>query len=197
MLLDIALVPPEKLRKKLGEKAAKEIGGFPNAFVVDNVRRIPHLSLWHLRTSKSRVSKLTEELRQIVRKQKAIKITSTGFRILKKYKGDVEFTVEKNDALISLQEKVFKKIYSYKTGTMPPFFGRWVGEKRRQAERYGKPLGFKPHFTMGFLKNEEDARKVVKKMKKVSFSFFANEICLCEIDTWWQVKKIIKKIDFE
>ena len=42
---------------------------------------------------------------------------------------------------------------------------------------------------MGWLKNESDILKVVKRMNKVKFSFSVNEIYICEIDKWWQVKR--------
>ena len=45
------------------------------------------------------------------------------------------------------------------------------------------------------LKNEKDISRVVGKMQKEKFSFIAKEIYICEIDKWWQVKNIIKKID--
>jgi hypothetical protein len=33
-------------------------------------------------------------------------------------------------------------------------------------------------------------------MRKIKFSFWAKEIYICEVDGWWQVKRIIKKIPF-
>lgn len=200
MLIDIVILPPENIRKKIGKKAKKEIGNFPNFFVVDNIKLFPHLSLWHMRISKIEVNNIVKKLKQIVKGQKQIKINSSGFHALDKYKGCVEFGVKRNKRLIQLQHKIFQNIYSYKSGIMPQF-ASFLGivyskEKLQEIRKYGRSLGFAPHFTMGWLKNEKNLTEVVRKMRKMKFSFLAKEIYICEIDKWWQAKKIIKKINF-
>ncbi len=201
MLLDIVILPPKEIRNRIGVQMKKEVSNSPNYFIVDNNKLIPHLSLWHLKTSEKRLPKIIEELKQIVRKQKPIKINSSGFRDLKKFKGCVEFGVKNNKPMELLQDKVFKKIYRHKTGVMPlfaPFLKlQPTKQKLQEKEKYGKGLGFHPHFTMGWLKNEKDILGVVKSMQKLKFSFLAKEIYICEVDKWWQVKRIIKKIDFQ
>lgn len=198
MLLDIVILPPVKLRRKIGRKIKKEVGAYPHIFVVDNVKLMPHLSLWHIRTSKNKINELTKELKEIVKNQKPIKISSAGFTILKKPKGCSQFEISNSKALSSLQQKVFKKTYPFKTGMMPQIeiWGLWTGEQLKQARKYSRPLWFGPHFTAGILKNTGDALKVVKAMKKVKFNFVAKEIYICEINKWWQVIRIIKRINF-
>jgi len=200
MLIDIAILPPQNTRKEIGRKVNKEIGDFPNYFVVDNIKLIPHLSLWHMKISKQEVNNIAERLKQIIKKQKQIEISSSGFHASEKFKGCLEFKVKKDKDLIELQQKVFKNIYSYKSGIMPSFAAS-LGfinseEKQQQIEKYGRSLGFSPHFTIGWLKDEKDIAEVAKKMREMKFGFFAKEIYICEIDKWWQVKKIIKKIKF-
>ncbi len=200
MLIDIIILPPQNIRKEIGRKVKKEIGNFPNYFVVDNVKLIPHLSLWHMKISKQRVNDIAEKLKQIIKKQRPIKVSSSGFHASEKFKGCVEFIVEKNKDLIKLQKEVFQNIYSYKSGIMPSF-ASFLGiirseEKQQQINKYGRSLGFGPHFTLGWLKDEKDIAEVAMKMGEVKFSFLAKEIYICEIDKWWQVKKIIKKIKF-
>ena len=200
MLIDIIILPPQNIRKEIGRKVKKEIGNFPNYFVVDNVKLIPHLSLWHMKISKQRVNDIAEKLKQIIKKQRPIKISSSGFHASEKFKGCVEFIVEKNKDLIKLQKEVFQNIYSYKSGIMPSF-ASFLGiirseEKQQQINKYGRSLGFGPHFTLVWLKDEKDIAEVAMKMGEVKFSFLAKEIYICEIDKWWQVKKIIKKIKF-
>lgn len=82
-----------------------------------------------------------------------------------------------------------------------PKFASFLGiiysrEKLQEIKKYGRALGFAPHFTMGWLKNEKNIAEVVEKMRGMKFSFLAKEVYICEIDKWWQVKKIIKKVDF-
>jgi len=200
MLIDIAILPPKNIRRKIGTKIKKEVGNLPNFFIVDDIKLIPHLSLWHINTSKKEVDKIVQKLHEITKGQKPIKITSSKFHSLEKFKGCLEFTAEENKDLIELQQKVFKNIYPYKTGTMPQF-GSFLEiksskKKLKEIEKYGRGLGFIPHFTMGWLKNEKDISKVVKGMEKVKFNFPVKEIYICEIDKWWQVKRVVKKINF-
>jgi len=200
MLIDIVILPQKNLRKKIGIKIKKEIGHLPNFFVVDSAKLIPHLSLWHMKTSQKGVSKVAQELKQVVKGQKPIKIISSEFHALEKYKGCLEFPVKEKKDLTKLQQKVFQKIHAYKTGLMPRFASflkiKYSEEKLREIKKYGRSLGFHPHFTMGWLKNEKDITGVVKRMREVKFKFQAKEIYICEINKWWQVKRIIKKITF-
>jgi len=200
MLINIVILPPEKIRNIVGDRMNKEFGNFPNFFVVDNKSLIPHLSLWHLKTSEKRLLEIAEELQRVVDKQKPIKIISSRFREIKKYKGCVEFPVKTNKSLDILQKKVFQKIYHYKAGSMPPFASFLklprTNKKILEVKKYGRSLGFHPHFTMGWLKNEKDISGVVKNMQKVKFNFLTKEIYICEVDRWWQVKRVIKKINF-
>lgn len=200
MLIDIVILPPKDIRRKIGTKIKKEIENLPNFFVVDNIKLIPHLSLWHMKTSENKINKIARELEEIIKEQKFIKVTSSKFDTSEKYKGYLGFSIKKNKDLITLREKVVQKIYLYKTGIMPGF-ATFLGikdskEKLREIKIYGRALGFDPHFTMGWLKDKKDVLKVIKRMKKVEFNFLAKEIYICEVDKWWQVKRIIKKIDF-
>ncbi len=200
MLIDIVILPPKKISKLIGDKIKKEIGNHPNYFVVDNVKLFSHLSLWHMKISKKGINIIVKKLKQITKGQKQIKISSSGFRALKKYPGCVEFEVKNNKDLTHLQHNIFQNIYSYKSGVMPGFASFlkivYSGKKLQEIKNYGRSIGFAPHFTVGWLKNIKDIPVVVKKMREMKFSFFAKEIYICEIDKWWQVKKIINKISF-
>jgi len=121
MLIDIVILPPKNIRRKIGAKMKKEIVDMPNFFVVDGVKLIPHISLWHMKTSKKKVDKIAQELKKIISEQKSIKIISSKFNTSKKHKGYLGFSIKKNKDLVSLREKVVQKIYSYKTGIMPGF----------------------------------------------------------------------------
>lgn len=200
MIIDIVILPPKNLRKKIGVKIKKVVDSVPNFFIVDNTKLVPHLSLWHMKTSQDKINRIARELKQSIKGQKPIKIISSKFHAIEKYKGCLEFPMKENKDLVKLQQKVFQKIYPYKTGLMPQFASflkiKYSKEKLKEIKKYGKSLGFHPHFTMGWLKNKKDIVGVVKKMKVMKFNFQAKEIYICEIDKWWQVRRIVKKIGF-
>ncbi|MFH0828687.1 MAG: hypothetical protein V1907_00705, partial [Candidatus Kerfeldbacteria bacterium] len=155
MLIDIVILPPQNIRKRIGGKIKREINDYPNYFIVDNNKLIPHLSLWHLKISKEKLITITEKLRQIIKGQKQIKISSSGFHALEKYKGCIEYKVKKNKDLAYLQRKVFKNIYPYKSGAMPefaPFLGISCSAfDLQEINNYVRHLGIVTHFTMGLL----------------------------------------------
>ncbi|MFH1193053.1 MAG: hypothetical protein V1656_01925 [Candidatus Jorgensenbacteria bacterium] len=199
MLLDVVVLPPPELREKVGRKIKKAAAGYPAGFVVDNKKFIPHLSLWHLKTDKSKIDGLAKKLEGVVKHQKPLSIHSAAFNVEPMVQGViVEFPIRKNAALSVLREKVFSRAYHFKTGIVPPFkpFGIPKGKALVETKKYGRPLGFYPHFTMGWLESMKDSRAVQRKMKKTKFSFTAKEIYICEINRWWQVTRIVKKIDF-
>ena len=186
--------------EKIGIRVGEEIGHLPNFFVVDNINFIPHLSLWHMKIQGKVVNNIAQELKKIVKGQKAIKIISSGFRASGKYQGCLDIPIEKDEDLIYFRQRVFQKIYNYKTGAMPQFASflgiKYSKMELKEIKLYGKRLGFYPHFTLGWLKNEADVARVIKRMKNLKFSFAAKEIYMCEVNKWWQVKRVIKKIDF-
>lgn len=198
MLVDIVILPPAGLRQRIGKRIKKEITGHPATFVVDNEKLIPHLSLWHLRMSAKRIPGMAERLKGVVKQQKPVRIVSTRFTALTKEEGIVEFSVKNNRNLSLLQQRVFREVHSLKTGMMPQFkiFGLWRGKTLRDAQRFGRPLSFAPHFTMGLLRDKGDASRVAAAMKKARFHFVAGEIFICEVNRWWQVTRIIKRLAF-
>jgi len=199
ILLDVAILPPAELRRKIGGKIKEGVGRYPHLLVVDDTRLIPHLSLWHVRTSQNRISKLVKDLEQAIKNQRPIRVRSAGF-VAVKPEGCIEFRVKNSRALTSLQQRIFKKTYPFKTGMMPQYgasFGmKWSREELREAEKYSRPLWFGPHFTAGILKSGKDALRAVEAMKEVRFSFLAKEIYVCRVNRLWQVTRIMRKISF-
>ena len=199
MFIDIVILPPLGVRNKIGKKVKKEIDHFPNFFVVDNINLIPHLSLWHMKVSEGKISNIAKELKKITKGQEPIKVSSLNGPIVE-LKGSLEFLIASNKNLILFQQKVFQKIFSCKNGAMPKFpkfVSSYSKGQLKEVEKYGRCLEFNPHFTMGWLKNKEDVIDVKKRISKIKFSFLAKEIYICEVNEWWQVKGIIKKIDFK
>lgn len=198
MLLDIVILPPKKLRRKIGKAIKKAVGGRPAGFIVDGKKLIPHLSLWHLNTLKDRIGKIEKELRRIVKSQESFILSSTEFAFSKMRSGIVgSFNIRKSKQLASLRQKIFKNTHRLKTKMMPEFkpFGVWTGKSLKEARKYGRPVDFHPHFTMVWLKNEKDALVVKNIMDRTKFRFVAKEIYICEVNKWWQVTRIISKIN--
>ena len=67
MLVDIVILPPPEIRRKIGRTIKRSVGKSPAFFVVENQRLIPHLSLWHLRISANEIGNLIEELKRAVK----------------------------------------------------------------------------------------------------------------------------------
>ena len=196
MLLDIVILPPPKLRREIGKSIKTAIGSYPYVFLVDNKKLIPHLSLWHINTSRDRISDIGKELKRIVNNQKPVKINFIDARSQRNHKNRLDLITKQDIDLVRLRQKVFRKIYPYKIGAMPPFDGKWSTEKINQVQKYGKPIRFHPHVTIGWLKYEKHSPEVVKRIKRAKLNFLANEIYICNINKRWQVTKIIRKIEF-
>ncbi len=121
---------------------------------------------------------LSEELKKLLRKQNSIVIRAPRFEVSKR-SNIVSFAVQGSQSLSSLQ-----------------LLGLWKGETLKEARKYGRPFRFDPYFTMGVMRRREDTLTVEKNMQGVRFQFAANEIYICEVNRWWQVTRMIKKITF-
>lgn len=196
MLLDIVILPPESWRKKFGSGVKKAAGDAPANIVVDNIRCTPHLSLWHIKTEKDKIPQLGAALEEALSKEKPVRITSGDLKISDMQKGGsiISIEVKRSKPLATLQKVIFRSTHTFKTGMMPQSFNPWKGERLVQAKRYGRPTDFTPHFTMAWLKRETDVQRFVKDVKVPAVNFVANEVYICEIDKYWQVIKVIKKV---
>lgn len=197
MLIDIVILPPAKVREAIGRKIKKEAAGYPALFVVDNMKLKPHLSLWHVRMRKGDIPELAKKLKDLVRNQKPIAVSSAGFTASKK-SNTISFGVKRMKPMELLQRRAFEVAYPLRTGMMPQakLFGPWKGEALKEAKKYGRPFWFDPHFTMGVMRRHNDALKVERKMRGIEFKFVANGVYICEVNRWWQVIRVIKKIHF-
>ncbi|MCR4328227.1 MAG: hypothetical protein NUV53_01785 [Patescibacteria group bacterium] len=195
MLLDIAILLPKNLRRKLGLETRKAAGKSPRFFIVDNIARIPHLSLWHVKTSKKNISGLVESLKSAVSGIKPIRIACGGLETSEKRVGGiVSIGVKKSNAFSSLQDIVMHATYPFKTGMMPQTFGVWRGKQLKQAKQYGRPAGVPPHITLGWLKDKGEVQRFACAVNIEDMSFISSRIYVCEIDKYWQVRKIINEV---
>jgi len=197
MLLDVVILPPWMLRNRLGKKITRATSNSPCVFVVDNKKLIPHLSLFHIKTSKNRSDRLSRLIKEIVKEYHPFKIYSQGFKVQFGGKGG-GFSLSKSRPLVSLHEEILNKCYHLRTGVMPwPWsaLSKLTKQKRIYRRKYGTSYILKlfhPHFTMVLLKNGGDSEKVARKMFKTKFVFLADTIAVCEVNFYHQVTKILK-----
>ncbi|MDP4000898.1 MAG: L-threonylcarbamoyladenylate synthase [bacterium] len=195
MLLDIVILPPKNIRDKIGKLTKKYGFKYPNVFIVDNKKIIPYLSLFHINTSRSELQKIILVIKKIVKNHHAEKIHSIQFKVNKK-NGIFEYVLSNNAGLRSLQKEVFLSIHPFKTGLMPaprPYRDVFLTSKKQKQEhkKYGRPMGFGPHFTLGMLKNPKNGKKIAQNMK-FDFEFLGNTVAITEVNKWWQVTKVLK-----
>ncbi|MBI4054300.1 MAG: hypothetical protein HY397_03155 [Candidatus Doudnabacteria bacterium] len=194
MLLDIVILPPKGLREKIGRAVTRSVAGRPTVFVVDNKKLIPHLSLFHLRTSPARVSKVTTQVRIISKKHHTSRVRLLKVEIVGRFLG---MTLSNNPKLKKLNREVVAKTRALRTGMMPwTSAGRPKLWEQKNRERYGTQhnIGktFRPHFTLAILKDHQAAAQATNQLKNLKFSFSAGTIAVCEVNWWHQVTRVIK-----
>lgn len=194
MILDIVLLPPEEVCKKIGKEMLRLKRIVPFNFVVDNRKLKPHISLFHLKANQKDLKKILLCAENIAVAGKKIKIPDPHFHKGRKFLV-AGFDLPKN--LYRLHEKVVKALSAYRSGQVNlPF-----GAKTSLQEKYLKDYGvgnilefFKAHITLGWVRKEEDISEVVKKLFQAKFKgFAANRFAVTQINNNNQVIKIIKE----
>lgn len=194
MLLDIVILPPKKVRQKLGKKIIQATKGVSTALVVDNKKFIPHLSLFHIRTSRQKLEKeLTTQLRELVKKVKPFMLHSTGMDIAGNWFGIRMANLSK---LKKLHLDVLGKSYGLRTGKMPSTSKTLLKIEKEYRKKYGSRhilKLFRPHITLARFRNTDDIATVATKMSNLKIKFPADTIAITEVNFWYQVTRIIKK----
>jgi len=200
MLFDIVILPPDKLRQKLGAKMKRALQGVPHFLVIDNDKLIPHLSLFHLKIAKKRVPDLFSTVERIAKRHSPMPIQSTGTKFSPTGSGFVFHTLSKPEILVKLHKEVIKKCHQLRTDAVPWNLKTLItGRKKIYRQKYGSHhilKNFHPHLTMARLKKPDDAAQVLKKMK-MNFKFTAGEIYVCEVNNWLQVFKVLKRFKLD
>lgn len=198
MLIDIVILPPQSLRSKVGKKIRVVVNNYPYLYVVDNVKLIPHLSLFHLRASKSKLKKLEQTVGTIVERYKSFQLKSVRF--YKYSKGPVlSFRISKPAILSKLNGEVVENCRKFRSGELFLAYKNRVFSEldRSYIEKYGSywsvGKNFDPHFTMVRYKVPSDGPKMIKKMGSFDFKFLADTVAICEINNNGQVIKILKE----
>ena len=113
MLLDIVILPPRDIRKRI-RKLTSEIGKrFPLKWRVDDRKLIPHITLFHILSEKSQLPKIYSEIQHQIRKQKPVKINFTqvqGFSIA------FGLNIRNSSSLQKLHQKMVVYLNKFRTG---------------------------------------------------------------------------------
>jgi len=197
MLLDIVILPPPLLRRRLGLSIKKATKGLGVRYISDNKKLIPHLSLFHIniRTSVNKINKLAQSVEQSLVGYRPVEIKSLSVGVID---NAVYYWLSNNTKLIKLNKKMVASCASFRDGTMP-----WLPKRqptsleRRHRKLFGVHYNigktFVPHFTMVRMYKDSDANKVVNRIGLKSFKFKANIIALCQVTRRHQVKKVLKE----
>lgn len=195
MLLDIVILPPANLRNKIGKAVIQATAGHPCRYVIDNKKLIPHMSLFHIRTSSQRFPELGRKVKIVISKYCPQIVRNTGLRAYEGIWGTILLT--NNKALQKLNKHIVQECYKLRTGQMP-----WNSKEKPKGPALKKRLKygtqhnigktFVPHFTVFAAPDETSAQKILKKLESFKFSFRGDTIAICRVNSNHQVTKILK-----
>jgi hypothetical protein len=197
MLLDIVILPPTTLRRRLGLAIRKAAEGFSVKYVVDNKKLIPHISLFHMnmKITRERISELDKSIHNSL---SSFRPTIIRCRKIIAVDGELSYILSNPPSVKALNKSAIKNCVGLRTGIMP-----WLPKRRptilekKNRELYGVHYNigkmFNPHFTMLKMNRSHDVKMVFQKLKLRHFQFKANTIALCKVNRRHQVTKILKK----
>lgn len=192
MLIDIVILPPSNIRRQLGNLAQKINKIYPSPSVVDNVRLIPHISLYHLCIAKRNLPLVLQVVKKVASVTKKFKI-KTGKMHIDRISIDIEV---KSSSILHLNKKILKVCAVLRTGIMPYIFKYKPTSAVKKAlanfGTVGTVINYRPHVTL--LVNMEGFGNKLKKIGNApKFIFRPLVIAVCQINRWYQVTKILKQ----
>ncbi|MDP3986478.1 MAG: hypothetical protein U1C53_00785 [Candidatus Veblenbacteria bacterium] len=194
MLLDIVVLPPAKERRRLGALAQRLSQDYPARYIVDNKKLIPHVSLYHFRTSQKRLKDVEQVMRMIVTKTGQFRIAGVA---LTKGQYSIGLKLQNPPALKRLNKAVLLHCASLRTGSMPNIFSEKMTKQVKQALKdygtVGTVINYEPHITL--LANFKSSRVKQKRGAIGNFrvGFSVNELAITEVNCWYQVTRVIKR----
>lgn len=198
MLLDIVILPPDNVRKKVAKALKRAIAGVKHEYVIDNRRLIPHLSLLHLRVERRNFFRLAEAVQEVVSKYKPFKIRSTRTLPYPGHDRVSNLLFQKTPAMKKLNQEIVLECNGFRSGPLFWWYRKhkFGTREKKYIQKYGSywsvEKNFNPHFTLARTLSAEGNRLVIKRFRKFKMSFIADTIALCRINTNGQVTKILK-----
>ena len=194
MLVDIVILPPNKIRNLVGQAIVKSVGNFKYVYIIDNKRLIPHISFFHINIDKRKLPIIFNIVKTHIKNYKPVKISSKNIFI---DGNGIWISFANHKSLINFNRKMVKYCAPLRDGMIP-----WIPKRlptklqKYNREKYGTHYcigkGFVPHFTMVKLKNDVVAEVVGQRMKNIKFSFLSSTIAVCQINKYGQVTKVLK-----
>lgn len=185
------------LRNRLGKNNLKAVKGCPVHYVVDNLKLIPHLSLFHLRIANRKFEQIGPAVKEVIKNYHPFRLKSIK---LVKYKKDLVlyYRLSKPAILSKLNNEIVKKCHKFRIGELFVWYKKCQFSKidRQYIHEYGSywsvGKNFVPHLTMVKYKVPSDKAKIMWGIGDFKFDFIANTIAICEINKHGQVLKILK-----
>ncbi len=198
MELDVVLLPPKKLSRKIGNLVRAVGRKVPLKVAVDDRKLLPHVSLLHIEANQSGVRRIASNLGIFVRHQAKLKLEFTGFRMAGGVFGDFFMAgIRKSPKIYSIHKNVVEEISPLRSSVshLPPKNPNELHKVYFKKYGVGNILKFfDPHITMGSLKNLKDSKSVLQFLSKTKFkTFTADRVALTKVDVNHQVTKIIKE----
>jgi 2'-5' RNA ligase len=198
MLLDIVILPPTKVRQKIGNLSKKLGKNVKPDFVVDNQRLIPHLSLYHIKSTK--LKDISKTLTLIATKTKRFSITIIGLRLIEtKEKIWDSLNIKNSQKLQALHKKVVLRNSIFRQGSIFKQKPSYSKQQIENIEKYGGSpnifASYHPHITLGRFNMALKKKLIAIKFKKTIFQ--ADYIYLTAINKNYQVIKILKKFKLQ
>lgn len=193
-MIDIVLLPPKNISRQIGKNVVALNKQIPLALLVDNKKLLPHISLLHLKTSKSNIRKISLEAKNL-----AAKFHKISLFFGNPYAGSHYFciAIHKNKRLFALHRNAVKNFASFALGNVGlPETGR-TKLQRFYIKKYGAGnilKYFHPHFTLGHAKAKKDLPKILELAGKMKFkNFTAARLAAAKVNKHYQAVKIIKE----
>ncbi|MBI5466386.1 MAG: hypothetical protein HY974_03805 [Candidatus Kerfeldbacteria bacterium] len=193
MLLDIVILPPVSVRRRLGKLASHLNHQYPARYVVDNKKLIPHISLYHFYTLPKCLPLVEAVVKKILSNIRPFSIKGA---LLKKGRYSIGLEIQKSKFIKRLNSAVLLQYAPLRTRSMPSTFEYKMTRQVKQAIKnygtVGTVINYEPHITL--LADFKLSR--VKEKGSVGtypVNFRANEIAITEVNKWYQVTRILKR----
>ncbi len=194
MIIDIVLLPPKGVSKKIGEFVRGIDKRFKLKMAVDNRKLLPHISLLHIKTSPKRIPGIVKAVGMISGEFAGQIVRFTTPRTGRDY---FVMDVAKAKNLQALHRQVVFKVHKYKTGIG---IGNYQGNGQRVAyvKKYGAGnvlKNFQPHITLGLVRRDKDLPVVAAVLSKQRWGGFkTNRLAITQVNHRHQVFKVIKEL---
>ncbi|MBI4049526.1 MAG: threonylcarbamoyl-AMP synthase [Candidatus Doudnabacteria bacterium] len=196
MRLDIVILPSKSLSEKIGKQNKALEKDAPLVFSVDNKKLFPHITLYHVSVKKENLDQIYQKVQVIAQSTSPFKLLS---RRINSEDGVFVLDLKNNSQIYRLHEQVVESLASLRQRSWRNYKGL-TGIRKKLVNKYGHRhilKFFRPHITLGKMKDKKNLKKILSQTKIPISSFVADNIAVTEVDNYSQVTRIIKKFKLE